>query len=101
MKTHAESGDSKRRIRSLAKGGRLPMSDDSTANRERVFEFIVEFKREHDGLAPSWRQIAEECNLAVSTVQYYLFQLEKMKRIRLNGRRGIEVIGGVWDFDDP
>jgi hypothetical protein len=76
------------------------MRDDSAVNRERVFDFVVEFKREHDGLAPSWKQIGDACNLAQSTVQYYLLQLEGMKRLRLKGRRGIEVIGGTWDFDD-
>lgn len=100
MSTHAESGDSGRRFRSRGAGGQGLMKDDSSVNRERVFKFIVRYKRAHDGLAPSVKQIAAECNLAVSTVQYYLFQLEKMNRIRLIGRRGIEVIGGVWDLPD-
>lgn len=101
MDTTAESGDSGRRLRSRGARGQGFMRDDkSAANRDRVFKFIVRYKRTHDGLAPSVKLIAEACDLAISTVQYHLFQLEKEQRIRLIGRRGIEVIGGVWDLPD-
>lgn len=68
--------------------------------RERIFEMIVRYKREHDGLAPAITEIADECYLSVSTVKYHLFMLEREDRIRLEGRRRIEVVGGVWDLPD-
>jgi hypothetical protein len=76
------------------------MGDDSLRNREQVFQYIVEYKREHDGVAPSIKEIAETCILSISTVKHHLFMLERTKRIRILGRRAIEVIGGVWNPPD-
>ncbi|HML25004.1 MAG TPA: hypothetical protein PKD09_25340 [Aggregatilinea sp.] len=67
-------------------------------SRDRIYEFIVRYKREHDGLAPAITEIAEGCFLSVSTVKYHLFMLEREDRIRLDGRRRIEVVGGKWDL---
>ncbi|WP_119067819.1 winged helix-turn-helix transcriptional regulator [Aggregatilinea lenta] len=69
-----------------------------TSSRDRIFEYIVRYKREHDGLAPAITEIAEGCYLSVSTVKYHLFMLEREDRIRLDGRRRIEVVGGKWDL---
>jgi len=74
------------------------MSDGSPNSRDRVFEFIVRYKREHDGLSPAIRDIAEGCVLHESTVRYHLMRLEIEDRIRVLGRRAIEVTGGVWDL---
>jgi hypothetical protein len=73
------------------------MSDDT---REQVFQFIVVYKREHDGLAPSIKEIAEACFLHISTAKYHLFMLERENRIRIMGRRLIEVVGGAWNPPD-
>lgn len=72
--------------------------DDNPSNREHVFEYIVIYKREHDGLAPSIKEIAEACMLSESTVRYHLWMLQQGNRIRLGGRRAIEVVGGAWDY---
>lgn len=76
------------------------MNDDNPTTREQVFDFLVDYKREHDGLAPALKEIAEACILSESTVKYHLFMLERENRIRIQGRRGIEIIGGVWDLLD-
>jgi predicted transcriptional regulator len=73
------------------------MKDDNPRTRERVFEFIIDYKRIHDGLAPGIKEIAKGCVLSVSTVKYHLLRLENEDRIRIVGRRAIEVIGGVWN----
>jgi len=74
------------------------MQDDNPANGEVIFAFIVQYKRAHDGLAPGLREIALGCHLSESTVKYHLFMLERERRIRVRGRRGIEVVGGEWDL---
>lgn len=74
------------------------MSDGSPSTRDRVFSFIVRYKREHDGLSPAIRDIAEGCSISVSTVRYHLMKLEIEDRIRVLGRRAIEVTGGVWNL---
>jgi SOS-response transcriptional repressor LexA len=75
------------------------MSDDNPT-RDQVFEFIVEYKREHDGISPSVREIAEGCVLSESTVKYHLLKLENERRILVKGRRAIEVVGGEWNLPD-
>lgn len=74
------------------------MSGDNPTTRELVFRFIVEYKRRHDGLSPSVEDIASGCALHPSTVKYHLLKLENLGRIRLVGRRAIEVTGGAWDW---
>ncbi len=74
------------------------MSDDSPSTRDFVFQFIVRYKRDHDGLSPAIKDIAEGCALHESTVRYHLMKLQIEDRIRVLGRRAIEVTGGVWDL---
>lgn len=71
---------------------------DTNSTRETIFEFLVQYKREHDGNTPSTREIAEACCLSISGVNYHLFRLEVGDRIRISedGRRNIEVTGGAW-----
>ncbi|MCL4238593.1 MAG: hypothetical protein KJ047_10130 [Anaerolineae bacterium] len=76
------------------------MSEKYPPTRERVFRFIVEYKRQHDGLSPAIKEISRACVLHTSTVKYHLLKLENQGRIRINGRRAIEVIGGVWNLPD-
>ncbi len=67
--------------------------------RDRVFTTIVEYKRQHNGLSPSLKEIAAALQLSVSTVRYHLLMLDKEGRIRITGRWGIEVPGGNWDLE--
>ncbi|MBN1965822.1 MAG: hypothetical protein JW910_14315 [Anaerolineae bacterium] len=76
------------------------MSDDGLTMRQRIYDFIVAYKREHDGLSPAIKEIADTCQIGFSTVRYHLWMLEIDGRIRAKGRRSIEVIGGVWDLPD-
>lgn len=75
--------------------------------REIVFEFLVQYKRQHDGNTPSTREIAETCCLSTSAVNYHLTWLELEDRIRVSrdGRRRVEIVGGIWELstseDDP
>jgi predicted transcriptional regulator len=73
-------------------------NDDSS--REAIFQYIVKFKREHDGLSPSVPEIAAACLIGEPTVRYHLLKLEAAGRIISEGRRGLQVRGGAWDFDE-
>ncbi len=68
--------------------------------REIVFEFLVEYKRQHDGNTPSTRESAEACCLSTSGVNYHLTWLELEDRIRVSrdGRRSVEIVGGMWEL---
>lgn len=66
---------------------------------ERVYAFIVGYKQEHDGVAPSHREIVDGCGLpGVSSVVCVLNRLEDAGRIyRSDGAsRSIAVVGGRW-----
>lgn len=76
--------------------------------QQEVLQFVVAFKRAHDGNSPSIREIMDGCRIAsTSLVAFYLAELEKRNKISLepsDGRgsgkaRRIEVIGGQWTFD--
>lgn len=78
-----------------------------------IYDFIVEYKSTHDGLSPSFRDIANhiEVKEGISIVRYTLFSLEKKGLIQLlrepkeiepgahmktMAARGIMVVGGKW-----
>ena len=73
------------------------MADEHTM-RERVFRFIVDYKRDHDGLSPMWQEIADAVHISTATVRYHLQQLQIEGRVQLIKRRGITVEGGAWDL---
>lgn len=74
---------------------------DDASTRESVFQFLVHYKRTHDGNTPTTREIADACCLSsTSSVRYHLLKLELDNRIRTYGdrQRGIEIVGATWDF---
>ncbi|MBN2305070.1 MAG: helix-turn-helix transcriptional regulator [Anaerolineae bacterium] len=70
------------------------MNNDQTT-RSHILRYIIAFKRDHDGLTPTGREIAGEVSIAESTVRYHLQRLQNDGAIRLS-RRGITVVGGEW-----
>jgi hypothetical protein len=73
---------------------------------QKVFDFIVAYKREHDGNSPTMREIMVGCKVSsTSMVSFYLDQLVAMGFIRRPEREmgnfsaaNIEVVGGEWSF---
>ena len=53
----------------------------NTETTEQVYEFIVTYLSEHDGVGPSQREIAAGCFLAPSAVLRHLDRLEYQQRI--------------------
>jgi hypothetical protein len=68
------------------------------ADYQRIYRYIVEYKRQHDGLSPSVRQIAARFAIpSTAHVKYILDWLEDHGQIkRIEGARGIMVEGGKW-----
>lgn len=72
-------------------------------NRDKIFDFIVQFKREHDGNSPSIREIMDACGLhSTSYVASTLDKLVADGRLMIgrhkNDFRMIFVIGGAWEI---
>jgi SOS-response transcriptional repressor LexA len=73
---------------------------------QKVFDFIVAFKREHDGNSPTMREIMANCKITSSSMAFfYLNQLAAAGLIRrpepeIGTRQAanIEVVGGKWIF---
>jgi len=77
-----------------------PILQPNSSSR-RIFDYIVTYKRQHDGNSPSMRQLSEDLGLGYSTVFYQLRHLAEANLIRLSGNqvaRGIEVMGGRWTY---
>lgn len=73
-----------------------PMQQQYPVQRQ-LYEYILEFKAEHDGNSPSRRQMADRFNASTSVVTYWLEALALHGFIRIgNGARMIEVIGAKW-----
>jgi predicted transcriptional regulator len=71
---------------------------DAKTKPERVFEFIVAFKHEHDGNSPTIREIMVNCRISsTSMVCFYLNQLVAKGLIK-RPDANIEVVGGKWIF---
>lgn len=68
-------------------------------DRDRVYDFIVAWKKAHDGNSPSIRQLTDECNTGSTSVTAHILEkLESEGRIKVEDRqaRQIVVIGGEW-----
>lgn len=70
----------------------------------RVYEFIVAFKRAHDGLSPTYREICEGCGFnSTSYVRYLLDRLIENNLLAFAddvreaySMRSLVVVGGCW-----
>jgi SOS-response transcriptional repressor LexA len=69
-------------------------------NPEDVFLFIVSYKKRHDGISPTVREISDECNIpSTSHVNRILSKLQDAGRIEMatGGKsRAIQVVGARW-----
>lgn len=69
-----------------------------------VLAFIVNYKAENDGVAPSIREIMAGCGISSSSLaRDILGRLELLGKIRMEGReaRSIRVVGGRYLPPDP
>lgn len=71
-----------------------------TYQAQLLFEYIIRYKKENDGVAPSYQEMVDGCGLTTkSRVREYLDELVALNKIELlPGPRGIMVVGGVWDY---
>ena len=70
-------------------------------NRAEVLTWIIQYKREHDGLSPTLREITVEFNMRSTCVASNVVRaLTRQGLIRVLPRssRGIMVVGGEWSF---
>lgn len=71
-----------------------------TLAQRTLLDFIITFKRAHDGCAPTVREICEALHLSTtSSVRLHLDALERHGLIRCGAKsqaRMIEVIGATW-----
>lgn len=66
-----------------------------------VLQFIIKYKAEHDGIAPTHREIIAGTDItSLSIVNYTLLRLEHLGKIRMIGKHGatrsIAVVGATW-----
>jgi hypothetical protein len=69
-------------------------------NYNRVLQYIIRYKTEHDGKSPTVREIMRGCGIGgTCATRYILLALEEEGRIKLQagGVRGIQVVGGRWE----
>ena len=82
-----------------------PMKRDPmlTPKQQAMLETIIRFKKEHDGLSPTIRELmALTGSKSTSVVEFHLEGLERGGRIRRIGvgtSRGIAVNGGRWSME--
>jgi len=104
MSPHVELGQrvGRYRARPISKARQEQL--DTRTPVQRVYDFIVTYKKEHDGNSPTIREIGEACRISsTSVVVYWLKRLEDQELIRRPepefGNRysvKIEVVGGCW-----
>jgi SOS-response transcriptional repressor LexA len=66
-----------------------------------IFNYIIHYKKQYDGISPSYREIKDHCNISsISVVKVILERLVAAEKIKLIPGKagGIMVIGGQWTF---
>lgn len=83
------------------------MEPDNRSTTDKVFDFIVTYKAQHDGCSPTLREIMVGLSISsISVVGYHLRRLAESGRIEMFVRdpdgnkssKNIQVIGGAWSF---
>lgn len=75
-----------------------------TERSQHVYDFIVRYKTENDGISPSFREIMENCNISsMSLVKYHINKLAdagliKPLDIHRTNVRCIQVVDGKWEL---
>lgn len=64
--------------------------------QERVYAFIVEYKRTHDGNSPTYGQIATGCCISAKTAYIHCLKLFRWGRIAFTEDRRIILVGGEY-----
>ena len=77
-------------------------NDGPGTKRAKIFRFIVEYKLDHDGCAPSYSDIMDEIIIASkSTVHFHTRALARLQMInkvrRYRKDRTIEIVGGYMN----
>lgn len=75
------------------------MPNYAKTTREKVFDYICDYKKENDGNSPTVREIKRGCGLSSeSVVSYHLDILQCEGKIRRwpHTWRRVEVVGGKW-----
>ena len=54
--------------------------------RLKIYRFIRKFKLEHDGIAPTTREIETALKISKTTVRYHLLKLAQLNMISFYGR---------------
>ena len=63
---------------------------------DNIYQYIIDYKRNHDGNSPTRQEIKTYCGISsTSVVQYRLHKLEAKGLITVAGGR-ISVVGGLW-----
>ncbi len=70
--------------------------------RRLIIDFLIEYKKSHDGCSPTIRQITDAVGLKSHTTTWaHLRTLEKEGAVKC-GKRGkpcsIELAGGLWSY---
>ena len=76
------------------------ISSEPVHDPDMLYRYICRYKRLHDGLSPTIREIGDACGISsTSVVNYNLQKLAKAGLIKRYGggkTRGIVVVGGEW-----
>lgn len=77
-----------------------PAKGRLVGKQKELFNFIVQYKTDHDGLSPSLREIISNTSFkSTSHVTANLIKLENLGVITNDSRfRGIQVVEGKWSY---
>ena len=68
-----------------------------SSKKEEVYQFIMQYKSEHNGLSPSYDQIREGCSISSkNSIALILRELINEGRIGREGTRGISIPNSEW-----
>ena len=77
-----------------------PIMKESGDTCHRILEYIVSYKREHDGNSPSYRQIGSQVQRGLATVAYHIAHLRDLGVVRPgSGQQALELEHGKYDYE--
>lgn len=70
----------------------------ANAVQYKIYTYLMEYKRNHDGIPPTVREIADKLGMGSTSIQYQLDNMERdgLIRRKVGRSRSIQIIGGRY-----
>ena len=70
----------------------------SSPTQDRIFQFVIDYKRDHNGAPPTYQELADALEISTTTAYTRVMRLVARQRLELDENRRIVVPEGEFIY---